>query len=86
MLPLQGRNHVIKRGPLKYYLGSAQKGTLAVETNVKISDTCGSEYNYRLRLLSYMSNGTWINLNTNGEYAWIDFLSLGSMPNNRAIW
>lgn len=86
LLPAQGNEHVIKRGPLRYYLGSDKAGTLPVGTYVRISDTCGAEYDHRLRLLEYNSNGSWVNPNKNDKYAWIDFLTLGSMPGNRAIW
>lgn len=85
----KGYRHKVNRGPLRYYVGAKQAGTLPVGTEIIITNTCGAEHPYRIELLEYKnSSGIWIKANSSdtSQTAWIDYLTLGSYPDDRSIY
>ncbi|MGN0307599.1 MAG: hypothetical protein ACI4DN_05225 [Lachnospiraceae bacterium] len=73
---------------MNWYIGTAkQSTTLPAGTQIKIKDsTTGSEHYYRIacKKAKRPTDSDFVELNPGGIF-WVDFLTLGSMPSNRAI-
>lgn len=84
---VDGYEHMVARGPLRWYLGETVQGTLAVGTKIAITNTTGLKHPYRIQLVAIQHNGGWVDatIANPAERAWIDFMTLGTMPNNRSI-
>lgn len=67
--------------------GTSQ-GTLAVNTLLATNQsTTGQTYNGYMYFAKKKTGASWLNLVSGGTYGFVDLgLSLGSMPNDRAIW